>query len=278
MLAALIIVFREVFEAGLIVGIVIAATRAIPGHRAWIATGVGAGVLGSCVVALFANALSQAFAGSGQEVFNASVLMIAVVMLTWHNVWMARHGRELAVSFKAVGDAVASGAKSLAALAIVVGVAVLREGFEVVMFLYGVLATDGATGLSVFIGGLGGLALGVLVCVGTYRGLLHIPERYLFGVTGVLIAFLAAGMAAQAISFLAQANFVTALGSTVWDTSWLLTEDSILGRVLHTLIGYNDRPTGMQLIAYLAVLAVMFVLMKVLAPPRRNHHAPMAAE
>ncbi len=162
MFAALIIVFREVFEAGLIVGIVMAATRTIPAHKRWIFGGVAAGVIGSCVVALFANALSQAFSGSGQEVFNAAVLGVAVIMLTWHNVWMARHGRELAMSFKAAGQAVADGRKSLVALAAVVALAVLREGFEVVMFLYGVLATEGATGYAVFLGGLGGLALGVL--------------------------------------------------------------------------------------------------------------------
>jgi high-affinity iron transporter len=275
-LAALIIVFREVFEAGLIVGIVMAATRGISHRGVWIAGGVGAGVLGSCLVALFANALSQAFAGSGQELFNAAVLLVAVVMLTWHNVWMTRHGREMAISFKAVGEAVASGAKSLAALAIVVGLAVLREGFEVVMFLYGVLATEGTTAYAVLLGGLGGLALGVLVCLATYGGLLRIPERYLFGVTGALITFLAAGMAAQAISFLEQANVLTALDAVVWDTSWLLSDGSIAGRALHTLIGYTDRPTGMQLVAYLAVLAVMFVLMKILAPPRR--HSAMPAE
>ncbi len=273
MLAALIIVFREVFEAGLIVGIVMAATRDIPRHNAWIAGGVGAGVLGSCIVALFANALSQAFAGSGQELFNASVLGVAVAMLTWHNIWMSRHGREMAVSLKAVGDAVAAGTKSLAALAVVVGLAVLREGFEVVMFLYGVLATDGTTGLAVALGGLGGLGLGVLVCFATYRGLLRIPERYLFGVTGVLIAFLAAGMAAQAVAFLEQADALAALDSVVWDTSWLLSEGSILGRALHTLIGYTERPTGMQLVAYLTVLAVMFGLMKLLAAPARRHAA-----
>src|SRR5689334_14422660 len=187
-----------------------AATRAISGRGLWIAGGVSAGVLGSCIVALFAGALSNSFAGSGQELFNASVLLVAVVMLTWHNVWMARHGRELAASFKAAGEAVAAGQKSLAALAIVVCVAVLREGFEVVMFLYGVLATDGVTGMSVLAGGAAGLALGALVCFATYRGLLHIPERHLFGVTGIMIAFLAAGMAAQAIAFLEQADLVTA--------------------------------------------------------------------
>ncbi len=278
MLAALIIVFREVFEAGLIVGIVMAATRGIPQRGLWIAGGVGAGALGSGIVALFAGALSQVFAGAGQELFDAAVLCVAVVMLTWHNVWMSRHGKELAASFKAAGEAVAAGAKSLAALAIVVCVAVLREGFEVVMFLYGVLATDGATGMAVLAGGVGGLALGGLVCFATYRGLLHIPERHLFGVTGVMIAFLAAGMAAQAIVFLEQANLVTALDMTVWDTSWLLSDTSIPGRALRTLVGYTERPTGMQLAVYLAVLAVMFTLMKLLAPPARRPRMPLPAE
>lgn len=270
MIAALIIVFREVFEAGLIVGIVLAVTRGVVHRGAWISGGVAAGVLGSCLMAGFAGVVSQAFAGSGQELFNATVLLIAVVMLTWHNVWMSRHGRELAAEFRAAGEAVVSGSKSLAALAVVVCIAVLREGFEVVMFLYGVLATEGATGIEVFAGGIAGLVLGALVCVATYFGLLNIPQRYLFGVTSFMIAFLAAGMAAQAIGFLEQANVVVALDQVVWDSSWLLPDVSILGRVLHTLIGYNDRPTAMQLSVYCATLAVMFILMRLMAPPSRN--------
>jgi len=274
MIAALIIVFREVFEAGLIVGIVMAATQMIPGRGLWVAGGVGAGVVGSCIVALFAGALSQAFEGAGQELFNAAVLGIAVVMLTWHNVWMTRHGRELAMKFQAAGQAVVDGSKSLAALALVVCVAVLREGFEVVMFLYGVVASEGA--VSVLSGGIAGLLLGALVCYATYRGLLNIPQKYLFGVTGVMIAFLAAGMAAQSIAFLEQANIVTALDGVVWDSSKVLSDSSLLGKALHTLIGYSDRPTAMQLVVYLAVLAVMFVLMKLLTPPQR--HAVVPAE
>ena len=275
MIAALIIVFREVFEAGLIVGIVMAATQSIPGRGLWIAGGIGAGVIGSCIVAMFAGALSQAFAGAGQELFNAAVLGIAVLMLTWHNVWMARHGRELAMKFQAAGQAVAEGSKSLFALALVICVAVLREGFEIVMFLYGVVASEGAA--SVMTGGIGGLLLGAAVCYATYRGLLNIPQKYLFGVTGVMIAFLAAGMAAQSVSFLEQANYVTALDGIVWDSSKILSDSSLLGKALHTLIGYSDRPTAMQLVVYLIVLAVMFVLMKLLAPPARRP-AAVAAE
>ena len=85
MLGALIIVFREVIEAGLIVGIVMAATRGVAGRGRWITIGVGGGVLGAIIVAMFAGVISDAFQGAGQELFNASILGVAVIMLMWHN-------------------------------------------------------------------------------------------------------------------------------------------------------------------------------------------------
>jgi high-affinity iron transporter len=261
-LAALIIVFREVFEAGLIVGIVLAVTGTVPHRNRWIGGGVLAGVLAACVVAAFTGALSQLFSGMGQELFNAAILGIAVMMLTWHNVWMAHHGREMAGEMRAAGQAVAEGSKSLLALAVVVGVAVLREGSEVALFLYGVAASDGGSALSLAIGGLMGLVLGAGVCLLTYFGLMRIPQRALFATTTVLITLLAAGMAAQAVAFLERANWLTSLDTVVWDSGWLLSETSIAGRTLHTLIGYTDQPTEMQLLVYAAVLLVTFLLMR----------------
>jgi len=266
-LASLLIVFREVFEAGLIVGIVMAVTSGVAGRSLWIAGGVTAGVLGACLVAVFTGGLSELFGGSGQEVFNAGILSFAVIMLTWHNVWMARHGRELAAELQAAGEAVVAGSKSLLALAIVVAIAVLREGSEVVLFLYGVAAAQGGASWGMVAGGFIGLILGSLVCLLTYLGLITIPTRYLFGVTSTLIAFLAAGLAAQAISFLQQADILTVLDQTVWDTSWILSDSSYLGRALHTLIGYVDQPTAMQLIVYTATLKVIAVLMKLFSAP-----------
>ena len=93
MIGALIIVFREVIEAGLVVGIVLAVTRDVAGSRLWTLGGVAGGIAGSCLVAAFTGTLASLFAGSGQEIFNASILAIAVAMLAWHNIWMARHGR-----------------------------------------------------------------------------------------------------------------------------------------------------------------------------------------
>ncbi len=242
MLAALIIVFREVFEAGLIIGIVLAVTGSVPHRNRWI--------------------VSQLFAGMGQELFNAAILAVAVVMLTWHNVWMARHGREMAGEMRAVGQAVADGTKSLLALAVVVGVAVLREGSEVALFLYGVVASDGGSALSLAIGGIIGLALGAAVCLLTYFGLMRIPPRALFATTTVLITLLAAGMAAQAVAFLERANWLNSLDTVVWDSAWLLSDKSIAGRAMHTLIGYTDQPTEMQLLVYVAILLVTVALMR----------------
>jgi high-affinity iron transporter len=261
-LAALIIVFREVFEAGLIIGIVLAVTGSVAHRNRWIGGGVLAGAAAACVVAAFAGALSQLFAGMGQEVFNAAIMAVAVVMLTWHNVWMARHGREMAGQMRAAGQAVAEGTKSLLALAVVVGVAVLREGSEVALFLYGVVASDGGPALSLATGGLIGLVLGAAVCLLTYFGLMRIPPRALFATTTVLITLLAAGMAAQAVVFLQRADWLTSLDNVVWDSEWLLSDKSIAGRALHTLIGYTDQPTAMQLLVYVAVLVVTVALMR----------------
>ncbi len=262
MLGALIIVFREVIEAGLIIGIVMAATRGVLGRGRWVTYGVTAGVLGAAVVAIFAGAISQAFAGSGQEFFNAAVLSIAVVMLMWHNAWMARHGREIAAEMRRVGHDVSEGVKPLTALAVVVGLAVLREGSEVVLFLYGIFAS-GTSGMSLFVGGILGVLAGAAFTTLTYFGLLAIPTRYIFSVTSWLIALLAAGLAAQAVQFLNNGGVMVVLDDTMWDTSWLLSEGSIFGRLLHTLIGYTERPTELQLVVYVATLVAMYVLMRI---------------
>ena len=276
MLGALLIVFREVVEAGLIVGIVLAVTQGMAGRNLLIAGGIVAGLIGASVVAAFAGVLSELFEGSGQELFNASVLILAAIMLGWHNIWMARHGREIAEEMFAVGRSVFAGNKPPSALAIVIAIAVLREGSEVVLFLYGIVVSHNETGWSIALGGVLGLAAGIALSALTYVGLIQIPARRLFQVTSALIALMAAGMAAQAIAFLAQADIATALGARIWDTSRFIADDSILGRVLHTLFGYTDRPTELQFLVYLATLALILGLMRVFAPARASPRPRLA--
>ena len=178
MLATLIIVLRELIEAGLVIGIVLAATRGVPGRGLWIGGGIAGGLLGACVIALFTGVISQAFEGVGQELFNVAVLLIAVGMLTWHTVWMASHGREMAAEMKSAGSAVVSGEKTLMALAIVVSIAVLREGSEIVLFLYGVAISGQEQPASMAAGAGLGVLLGAGLSALMYLGLVRIPMRH----------------------------------------------------------------------------------------------------
>ena len=255
MLGTLVIVFREIIEAGLIVGIVLAATQGVPGRGRQVALGVGGGVAGALLVAVFAGEIADAFAGAGQELFNACVLVIAVAMLAWHTAWMARHGRSLAADLRIVGNDVRGGRRPLTALAVVVGVAVLREGAEVVLFLYGIAVSGGGSAAGMLSGGLVGLVLGLGLTWLTHAGLVRLPARHLFAVIFWLVAFLAAGLAGQAAFYLQSAGVIDALSATVWDSSALLADGSIAGRLLHTLIGYTDRPSGLQLVVYLMTLS-----------------------
>ena len=273
MLAIAIIVFREVLEAALIVSIVMAASAGIAGRNRWVGYGIMGGVTGAGAVAAFAATIAATFAGIGQELLNAAILFFAVVMLGWHNVWMAQHGRDLAQRARAVSQAVTAGARPLSALALITGAAVLREGSETVLFVYGV-AASASDGLGAMIAAaLLGVAGGTIIGIGLYAGLLRIPVGRLFAVTSWMILLLAAGLAAQGAGFLMQADLLPPLGLNLWDTSFLLSETSIPGKVLHTLIGYVAQPAGVQILFYVLTIVVICAMMRLVgkgAPGRRH--------
>jgi len=266
MFATAIIVFREILEAALIVGIVAAATRAIPGRTRWLSAGIAAGLMGAGLVALGTERIADLASGVGQELFNAAVLGIAVAMLAWHNLWMSSHGAALAANARSVGGAIRDGRRECSVLMIIVGLAVLREGSETVLFLYGIAAAEGGASWPMLIGGLAGIAAGIAVGYALYAGLLRIPLRWFFAATGILVLFLAAGMASQAARFLIQADVLPSLANPLWDTSALLPQTSLIGTLMRSLVGYEDRPAGMQIVFYVLVLIAIGSGMKWLNP------------
>ena len=274
MLATLLLVFREVLEAALVVGIVAAATRGVASRARWISSGIALGITGAVVVAICAGWIADALGGSGQEWFNATVLLAAVAMIGWHVVWMSKHGRELAMQMQAVGRDVTSGARPMTALMAIVAIAVLREGSEVVLFGYGLFA-GGSSVASLMLGALLGLLGGVALGVAIYFGLLKIPVRHFFGATNGLLVLLAAGMAATAAGFLTQADVLHRWTAPLWNSGWLLSEDSLAGRTLHVLIGYTAQPSGMQLLFYVATLALLIVGMRLVSAAAAPKQIPM---
>ena len=270
MFSIAIIVFREVLEISLILGVLLSATRGLTNRAPWVWLGLFLGVAGAGIVAFFADAISQAAQGMGQEMMNAVILFIAAALIGWTVVWMNRNAHELTRHFKKVGTDVIKGVKPKYSLTIVVALSVLREGSEIVMFLYSAVVTGGKTYLLV-IGSLLGIATGIIAGVGIYYGLMKIPIKRVLTVTSWLLMFLVAGMVAQAFGYLSAAGRVPDLIPMVWDTSRFISEGSLLGRIMHILIGYTDRPSGIQLLVYVLTVLGLFLAVNNVAHPSTQH-------
>ncbi|MDQ6999230.1 MAG: FTR1 family protein [Mariprofundus sp.] len=262
MLSTLIIVFREVLEAMLVVGIATAAAREVNIGARWIYGGLLAGLFTAMIVALGAEFIAASMQGMGQEYFNATVLLTAALLMSWTAIWMGKHGREISTRIRQVCKADEVDSSSAWILATVVALAVAREGAEVVLFLHGVAATGGAGSVAMLSGAGIGIVLGVLVAVVLYRSLIKLPIRHVFSVVTFLIVLLAAGMASQGVSYLVMIDELPALGQTIWNTSAVISERSALGQVLHALMGYDDRPSGMQLLAFVMTFSLTWMAVR----------------
>jgi high-affinity iron transporter len=274
MLAITLLVFREVLEAALIITIVLAATRSIESRLRLVGLGIVLGSAGAVLVAMFARQLSELAGGMGQELFNAGVLLAAAAMIGWHVVWMARHAATLTSQLRAVTQSVKAGDRSLFALSLLVGLAVMREGSEVVLFLFGMTA-GGLEPDALIAGALVGLTAGALSGAVLYFGLLRLPLTQFFRVTNGLLILLAAGLASQAARYLTQADVLPAIVNSLWDTSALLSEQSLPGQMLHVLVGYTARPSAMQLIFYVTTAIAFLIGARICRPQAPAVAAPV---
>jgi high-affinity iron transporter len=258
MFASALIVFREVLEATLIVSVVMAATRGMPHRGWWVSLGIATGVAGSALVAALTEIIATQFNGAGQDILNAAIMFIAVALIGWHVVWMNAHGREITANMRALGQSVTDGDRHMSVLAIVVGLAVMREGSEIVLMLQGLWATGSGTTL-------GGAALGLVAGIGVgaliYAGFVAMPVGRMFAATNVLLVLIAAGLAARGANALTQADLLPSLGNRLWDTSGALPDDGIIGQSLGALVGYIARPSGIEVLFYVATIAAVLALM-----------------
>ncbi len=256
MLPIALIIFRETLEISLILGIVLAATRNVPNRMLWIFGGFALGLAGAGLVAFFAEAISNAAEGIGQELFNAGILLVAAGFIGWTALWMRSHAKEMTAHLKKVGADVSAGRLPNYSLSAIIGLAMLREGSEIVLFVYGMIVS-GQGASTIMAGSLMGVAAGALAGVLFYFGLIRLSTRYMLTFTSWLMLLLVAGLAAQAFGFLAAAGYFGAYAAPVWDSSWLLSDGSLAGKALHSLVGYSARPAAIQVIVYLMTLLVL---------------------
>jgi high-affinity iron transporter len=168
----------------------------------------------------------------------------------------------MAMQARSLGQSAARGDVALTAIVTAIALTVLREGSETVLFLLGIASSTSSSKLTLALGSFLGLAAGGVAGVMIYAGLLRVPVSRLFVVTGWLILLLAAGMAGQFARVLIQADVLPALASPLWDTSSLMPDDSVLGTLLHALLGYQAQPSATQVLFYVAALVLILVAMR----------------
>lgn len=262
MLASLVIVFREVFEMSIVICVVLAAAKELSSRFRWVFLGVLFGIIGAFAFAGLTSFFTLLAEGTNEKIPSIVMLFISALLIAYTVLWMKKHGRELTQNLKRVGSDVVAGTRPLWMLTVVVGIAVLREGSEIVLFLYGLHASGNSSWLSIISGGIGGVAIGVLTGTLMYLGLLRIPMKHMFSVTSLLLTFIAAGMVANAVRKLVQIDALPGLINPLWDTSHILSTHSTVGKLFAVLIGYQDKPSAMALIWYLGTLGIILLIPK----------------
>jgi hypothetical protein len=167
--------------------------------------------------------------------------------------------------FTKVGEEVAAGNLPYISLSLIIALAILREGSEVVLFSYGMIASG--MGIFSLISGIAvGAIAGLIVGLALYRGLIAFPVKHFFRITSWILMLLVAGMMSQGVGFLIAAGIINSFARPIWDSSWLLSDGSIAGQSLKTLIGYTAHPALIQVIAYLITLGTLIFLTELSGP------------
>lgn len=264
-MAAILLSFREGLEAALIVGIVLGylsrSQQDFARRAVWL--GVVAASILSLALAIALTALGHEFEGTTEQLFEGFTMLLAAVILTWMIFWMQHRGRnikgELESKLRAAGSD--GGAWPFFSLAFL---AVLREGVELALFL--TAAVFASSPVQTLAGAVLGLALACVAGWLLFSGARRLNLRAFFQVTSVLLLLFAAGMVGQAAHEFFEAGLLPALLDPVWDTAAWLPDSSLAGSLAKALLGYNDNPQLIQVLAYLAYLAAVLAALLLRRP------------
>jgi high-affinity iron transporter len=267
MAATFVLMLREGLEAALIVGIIaaylvrIGRRDALPPVLAGVLAAVGLAIAGGVLVVTTVGRLPLVV----QESFEGGAGLLAVAVLTWMLFWMRRQGRAIKGELETgVASALASG--SIWALVGLAFVAVIREGFETVLFLLAIGSSAGASATTV-LGGLLGLATAIAIGYAIFAAGVRIDLRAFFTVTGSVLIFVSAGLMAFAVHEFGEAGLITNSGQ-LFDLNGVLPASSPLGTLLAGLFGYRAAPTPLEALAWLAYLVPVLILF--VGVPRRK--------
>ncbi|MBE9538768.1 MAG: FTR1 family protein [Proteobacteria bacterium] len=242
LLTSVILVLREVLEAAMLVSVLLALSRHWQQSINWLWWSLPVGLVGAIVFASLLDVVTDAFDGAGQELANALLqgllycLILTIVVLSPSN---ASHKRLMSFLMAAV-----------------LSCAMIREGSEILIYVVG-FASAGEHAAAVYAGSVIGAGIGVSLGVLLYSALRALSDDRIQATSMVLISLMGVGTIMQATLLLEQVDWLPA-GRALWDSSWIVSEQSIAGQLLYAVFGYEATPSVLQIVLYTVCLSVMF--------------------
>lgn len=261
MLKIAIVLFREFLEISILLSIILAVTKKVENSRICVIAGVMIGVIMSSLLAFATKTISGLFGGMGDEIFDSVIILITVAVIGWTVVWMQGYSGKIKQEFDNLSMQVNSGNAGYLTLILVVAVTILREGTEIILYIYSIASVEVIDIDDYLLGGGIGAISGVMFGTVIYWGLMNLADRYIFRISSFLLLIIAAGLASEAAGILTSSGNIPALSDQVWDSSWLVEDNSVVGRILNAITGYNAKPNGMQLVFYLTTIFVVGIAM-----------------
>lgn len=266
MFPSFLITFREGLEAFLIVGIALAYLTKLNArhYHKYIYVGVFVGLVLSLVIAVvFQIVIDQFSSALYQHYLMAGILIFASIVLTYMAIWMQKQAKNQVSELQSnLKNLVSTG--NMLGLVLLAILAVLREGFETILF-FNALAYAGLADFSTesaMIGGIVGLVLSVVLVYMLLKSTRKVPLREFFRWTSLLIIIIAAGLLSSAMNMLQAAQLIPIFYPEVFDISHILDDRSIIGTFLRALFGYNSAPGALQLSTWLVYMSGAIYLWK----------------
>lgn len=257
-----IIIFRECLEIALLLGVILASTSHIKNSRIYVIMGAMTGIVLASIFAFFIRTVTTVYGTYGDEIFDSGVILLTVVIISWTVVWMQGYTQKIKNNLGKLAEKITTNNASKTLLVAIVASTIFREGAEIILLVYGISSASLSASeyvIGLVIGSISGFIVGVVI----YTGLIKLAGKYIFKVSTILLILIAAGLASEAAGILTSVGVIEMYRETLWDTSWLIDNNSIIGKLLHITVGYDSKPNGMQIIFYLSSIMFTLTMMKI---------------
>lgn len=259
MLKIALVIFREMLEISLILGIVFASTSSIKNSRVYIIAGMMGGFIGAAILAFFITTISSSMSGYGEEIIDVAIIMVTVIVVGTTAIWVKNSGYEINNKLKKLVNVEDDSQKPKVMLLLVVATTIFRESTEIVLYLHALASAYNVSTTDYIMGFILGTFAGVGAAIGVNYSMSKIGVKYLFKVSFILLALVAASLASEAAGILTSVGIVSFLSDTIWDSEDFISDFSLIGKILKILVGYNSKPNGLQIIFYLGTLLFVYI-------------------